>query len=42
MFTGVTVQSRPIPPAGLYPGLKRARLDYTRVYYGLGQFIPLG
>src|SRR6218665_2525934 len=35
---GVTDQS--IPPAGLYPGLKRPRLDYTRVYYGLGQFIP--
>src|SRR6218665_2865762 len=35
---GVTGQS--IPPAGLYPGLKRPRLDYTRVYYGLGQFIP--
>ena len=27
------------PPAGLYPGLKRPRLDYTRVYYGLGQFV---
>src|SRR6218665_2141820 len=37
---GVTGQS--IPPAGLYPGLKRPRLDYTRVYYGLGQFIPRG
>ena len=37
-YTGVTGQS--IPPAGLYPGLKRPRLDYTRVYYGLGQFIP--
>ncbi len=24
---------------GLYLGLKRPRLDYTRVYYGLGQFI---
>src|SRR6218665_1209700 len=35
--TGVTGQN--IPPAGLYPGLKRPRLDYTRVYYGLGQFI---
>ena len=34
---GVTGQS--IPPAGLYPGIKRPRLDYTRVYYGLGQFI---
>jgi len=31
---GVTGQS--IPPAGLYPGLKWPRLDYTRVYYGLG------
>src|SRR6218665_2141821 len=29
-------------PAGLYPGLKGPRLDYTRVYYGLGQFIPRG
>src|SRR6218665_914875 len=38
--TGVTGQS--IPPAEVYPGLKRLRLDYTRVYYGLGQFIPLG
>ena len=37
---GVTGQS--IPPAGVYPGLKRTRLDYTRVYYGLGPFIPLG
>src|SRR6218665_1044672 len=35
---GVTGQS--IPPAGLYPGLKRPRLDFTRVHYGLGQFIP--
>src|SRR6218665_639295 len=35
---GVTGQS--IPPAGLHPGLKRPRLDYTRVYYGLGQYIP--
>ena len=34
---GVTGQST--PPAGLYPGLKRPRLDYTRLYYGLGQFI---
>src|SRR6218665_473265 len=40
IFAGVTGQS--IPPAGLYPGLKRPRLDYTRVYYGLGQFIPRG
>src|SRR6218665_1299712 len=31
---GVTGQN--IPPAGLYPGLKRPRLHYTRVYYGLG------
>ena len=36
--TGVTGQS--IPPAGLYPGLKRPRLDYTRVYYDLGQITP--
>jgi len=36
--TGVTGQS--IPPAGIYPGLKRPRLCYTRVYYGLGQIIP--
>ena len=34
---GVTGQN--IPLAGLYLGLKRPRLDYTRVYYGLGQFI---
>jgi len=27
-------------PAELYPGLKRPRLAYTRVYYGLGQLIP--
>ena len=27
-------------PARLFPLLKRPRLDYTRVYYGLGQFIP--
>src|SRR6218665_3276176 len=27
--TGVTGKS--IPPAGLYPGLKRPKLDYTRV-----------
>jgi len=38
--TGVTGHN--IPPAGIYPGLKRPRLDYTRVYYGLGQFIPQG
>src|SRR6218665_3700067 len=38
--TGVTGQN--IPPAGLYPGLKRPRLYYTGVYYGLGQFIPRG
>src|SRR6218665_1395489 len=38
LYSGVTGQS--IPPAGLYPGLKRPRLDYTRVYYGLGQLIP--
>jgi len=37
-FPGVTGQS--IPPAGLYPGLKRPRLHYTRVYNSLGQFIP--
>src|SRR6218665_3155731 len=37
---GVTGQN--IPPAGIYPGLKRPRLDYTPVYYGLGQFIPRG
>ena len=39
-ITGVTGQSRPIPMAGIYPGLKRPRLDYAWVYYGLGQFIP--
>src|SRR6218665_2195056 len=38
--TGVTGQN--IPTAELYAGLKRPRLDYTRVYYGLGQFIPRG
>jgi len=27
---------------GLYMGLKRSRQDFTRVYYGLGQFILLG
>src|SRR6218665_2845541 len=37
---GVTGQN--IPPARIYPGLKRPRLDYTRVYYGLGQFISRG
>src|SRR6218665_235884 len=26
----------------IIPGLKRPRLDYTRVYYGLCQFIPRG
>ena len=36
------VTSQIITPAGLYPGLKRPRLDYTRVYYGLSQFIPRG
>src|SRR6218665_1307464 len=35
---GVTGQI--IPTAGLYPGLKQPRLDYTQAYYGLGQFIP--
>ena len=35
-YTGVPGQS--IPPAGIYP----PRLDYTRVYYSLGQFIPRG
>ena len=35
---GVTGQN--IPPTGLYPGLKRPRLDYTRINYGLGQFVP--
>jgi len=39
-YAGVTDQK--ILPAGLYPGSKRPRLDYTRVYYGLGQFIPRG
>src|SRR6218665_2416102 len=37
---GITGQN--IPPARLYPGLKRPGLDYTRVYYGLGQCIPRG
>src|SRR6218665_320296 len=40
MLTGVAGQN--IPPAGIYPGLKRPSLDYARVYYGLGQFIPRG
>ena len=40
LSTGVIGQN--IPPAGLYPGLKRPSLDYTRVYYGLGQVIPRG
>src|SRR6218665_76025 len=40
VITGVTGQN--IPPAGLYSGLKHPRLDYTRVYYGLGQFILRG
>src|SRR6218665_3404583 len=31
-----------ISPTRLYPWLKRPRLDYTREYYGLGQFIPRG
>ena len=26
---------------GFYLELKRLKLDYTRVYYDLGQFIPL-
>src|SRR6218665_2289951 len=39
---GVTGQSIGLPPAGLYPGLKRPMLDYARVYYGLGYFIPRG
>src|SRR6218665_3745518 len=35
--------NRPVyTPAGIYLGLKRPRIDYTRAYYGLGQFIPLG
>ena len=40
LIPGVTGQN--MPPAGLYPRLKRPRLDYTRVYYGLGQLIPRG
>src|SRR6218665_1667470 len=40
LSTGVTGHN--IPPARIYPGLKRPRLDYTRVYYGLGQFTPRG
>src|SRR6218665_1040435 len=36
LITGVTGQ---VIPAGLYPELKRPRLDYTRVCCGLGQFI---
>ena len=38
----VPVWQARIYPGGLYPGLKRPRLDNTRVYYGLGQFIPRG
>src|SRR6218665_28680 len=34
---GVTGQN--IPSARIYPGLKQPKLYYTRVYYGLGQFI---
>ena len=37
-----SVTGQNIPPAGLYPGLKRSSLDYTRVYYDLGQFMPQG
>src|SRR6218665_960928 len=37
---GVTGPS--LPPAGLYPGLKRNKLDYTQVYYDLGQSIFRG
>ena|SRR6218665_836569 len=37
---GLGVTGQNIHPAGIYPGLKRPRLDYTRVYYGLGEFIP--
>ena len=39
---GAGVTDQRIPPAGVYPGLKRPWLDYTRVYYELGQFIPRG
>src|SRR6218665_1723733 len=39
-ITGVHLLRQSIPPARLYPGLKRSRLDHTRVYYGLGQSIP--
>src|SRR6218665_793783 len=35
-----SVRGESMPLAGLYPGLKRPRLDYPRVYYGLGQLIP--
>ena len=31
-----------IPRHRLYPGLNWASLDYTRVYYVVGQFIPRG
>jgi len=40
LVSGVTGQI--MPPAGLNPGLKRPRLDYTWIYYGLGQFITRG
>src|SRR6218665_949800 len=42
VLKGPAVTGQNIPPAGIYPGLKRPRLYYTRVHYGLGQFIPLG
>ena len=35
LYTGPSVTGQSIPSAELYP-----MLDYTRVYYGLGQFIP--
>src|SRR6218665_2222323 len=35
--SGVTGQS--IPPGRIIPGVKAPWLDYTRVCYGLGQFI---
>jgi len=35
-----SVTGQSILSAGLYPRLNRPRLDYTRVYYGLGQFVP--
>jgi len=39
VLPGVTGHNIGLPLAGIYPGLKRPRLDYSGVYYGLSQFI---